>query len=591
MTSPASRLVPIVFLAVADHAAMAAVDPAATATAIRRVFNDFAGITIGRHGGKVVKATADSLLAEFASVISAVEWTAALQERLHNEPLAAAGYPVLLRAAVIMAEIAPETTALPAVGLKLVAAASGFAAPGGIAISRWVHTYIAGKVDLAFTDIGPQPFPGGLEGIELFTWHPDSNLQQQLAASHIAAAQRAQGPAAKPSVVVLPFENYSPDPDQAYFADAVVEEITSTLSRIGDFLVIARNTAFTYKGRHVDIREIGRELGVRYAVEGSVRRAGERVRITAQLVETDRGLHIWAGKAEGSAAELFDLQDRIAEMVAGNVYPSLRRAEIERALKKRPDSLEAYDLVMRALPHLWAHRMHENPEAIALLNRALGIDPNYGLAAALCAWAHAQQIVYNWTDHVEEERRKGIALIELAARHIGDDATGLTALGTAVMLLEGNPKRAMGFIDKAVQIDPNHAWAWMRRGFGLTYLGFPEEGLMSFTRAERLSPLDPFIFNIHIGQGLAHFAAGHYAEAVRFPEMVLGERPGLTWPYRDLAVFRAWAGDLPGAAEALEKFVYLRPPVTLASITENLRFMHGDLLTRYIEGLRLAGLQ
>ena len=301
------------------------------------------------------------------------------------------------------------------------------------------------------------------------------SLQQHFANSILSLIQKGGQPSHRPSVAVLPFENFSTDPEQAHFADAVVEEITATLSRIGDFLVIARNSAFTYKGRSVDVRQVGRELNVRYVVEGSVRRVGERVRITAQLVETDSGRHIWAGKAEGATSDLFDLQDRIAEMVAGAVYPSVRKAEIERARMKRPDNLEAYDLVMRALPHLWAHRMHENPEAIALLDRSLKLDPHYGLAAALCAWARAQQIVYNWTDDVEGERRKGLALIETAARHIGDDATGLTALGTAVMLLEGNARRALGFVERAVLVDPNHAWAWMRRGFGLVYTGKPEE--------------------------------------------------------------------------------------------------------------------
>ena len=185
---------------------------------------------------------------------------------------------------------------------------------------------------------------------------------------------------------------------------------------------------------------------------------------------------------------------------------------------ERPDNLEAYDLVMRALRILGSPH-HENPEAIALLDRSLKLDPNYGLAAALCAWARAQQIVYNWTDDVEGERRKGLALIETAARHIGDDATGLTALGTAVMLLEGNARRALGFVERAVMVDPNHAWAWMRRGFGLVYTGKPEEGLKAFARAERLSPLDPSLQHAH-RIGLAHFAAGRYAEAIRYPQMV-----------------------------------------------------------------------
>jgi tetratricopeptide (TPR) repeat protein len=277
--------------------------------------------------------------------------------------------------------------------------------------------------------------------------------------------------------------------------------------------------------------------------------------------------------------------------VAGNIYPSLRKAEIDRARLKPPDHLEAYDLVMRALPHLWAHRMHENPEAIALLDRALALDPEYGLAAALCAWAHAQQIVYHWTADAGAERKKGLALTEIAARNIGDDPTGLTALATAIMLLEGNARRALGFISKALLIDQNHAWAWMRKGFGLIYTGDPEAALDAFSRAERLSPLDPFTFNIHVGIGLAHFAAGRPAEALRYPQMVLDEKPGLTWPYRDLAVYRAHAGEISGARDALDQFTRLRPPMSLATMADDLRFMDEALRSRYLDGLKIAGLR
>jgi adenylate cyclase len=586
------RLVPIVSLDVEGYSRLTQLDEGATLSAVRHVFTDRVETTIGGQGGRVFKTMGDGVLAQFASAVAAVEWVSGLQQQLYQSPVNAAdGKTLQLRAGIVMADVVVKDDDLLGEGVNMAVRVQGCSPPGGLAISKWMHEYLTGKTDLSFVDIGSQRLKNIGHTVRVFVWHPDAHLQQNFANNVLSLVQKGGQPSHRPSVAVLPFENFSTDPEQAYFADAVVEEITATLSRIGDFLVIARNSAFTYKGRSVDVRQIGRELGVRYVVEGSVRRVGERVRITAQLVETDAARHIWAGKAEGATSDLFDLQDRIAEMVAGAVYPSVRKAEIERARMKRPDNLEAYDLVMRALPHLWAHRMHENPEAIALLDRSLKLDPHYGLAAALCAWARAQQIVYNWTEDVEGERRKGLALIETAARHIGDDATGLTALGTAVMLLEGNPRRALGFVERAVLVDPNHAWAWMRRGFGLVYTGKPEEGLEAFARAERLSPLDPFTFNMHIGIGLAHFAAGRYAEAIRYPQMVLDERPGLTWPYRDLAAYKAQMGDMDGARDALEKFVYLRPPLSLASIADGLKFMEGPLLDHYIEGLRLAGME
>ena len=586
------RLVPIVSLDVEAYSRLIQRDEAATLAAVQQVFNVNAKATIGEHGGTIFKTMGDGILAEFASVVAAVEWAARLQQQLHHKPvMAPGGTPLLLRAGIVMADVMVAGDDRYGEGVNLAVRVQGCAPPGGMAISKWMHEYLTGKIDLAFSDIGSQVLKNIGQTIRVFIWHPDANVQHRLASEYVTFAQKTGLPSNRPSVAVLPFDNMSADPDQAHFADAVVEEITSTLSRIGDFLVIARNSSFAYKGRSVDVRQVGRELAVRYVVEGSVRRVGERIRITAQLIEAETARHIWAGKAEGATSDLFDLQDRIAEMVAGAVYPSVRKAEIERARMKRPDNLEAYDLVMRSLPHLWAHRMHENPEAIALLDRALALDPNYGLAAALCSWAHAQQIVYNWTEDFDGERRKGLMLIETAARHIGEDATGLTALGTAVMLLEGNARRALGFIERALQVDPNHAWAWMRHGFGLAYTGRPDEALVSFARAERLSPLDPFTFNIHIGIGLTHFAAGRCGEAVRYPLMVLDERPGMTWPYRDVAAFRAHMGDMAGARDALEKFVYLRPPMTLASIADGLKFMEGPLLERYIEGLRIAGME
>jgi tetratricopeptide (TPR) repeat protein len=361
---------------------------------------------------------------------------------------------------------------------------------------------------------------------------------------------------------------------------------------VKDFFVIARNSAFTYKGRAgIDIRQIGRDLGVRYVVEGSVRRVGERVRITAQLVETETGSHIWSNKIDGAVADLFDLQDRMAAEVASAIQPSIRRAEIDRARKKRPETLAAYDLVMRAFPHLWAHSPSDNAEAIALLDRALHLDPDYALAAGLGAWAHGQQVVYNWTTDFTSERQAAQRLIETATRTIGDDPTALTALGSAMMMLGQDVPQAAALADRALHLDPNHAWAWMRRGWGQVYLSNPEEGLAAFERAMRLSPMDPFAFNIHIGVGLAHFAAGRPQQAITWAQRAMSERPGITWPHRDLAVYFAHHGDLAAASDSLERFLRHHPGVSVASIGDGLRFMYPSLLARYLQGLSLAGLK
>jgi TolB-like protein/Flp pilus assembly protein TadD len=435
--------------------------------------------------------------------------------------------------------------------------------------------------------MGPTELKNVSRTVRLYVWHPDGPVEKAFAAAQTSLPAPQSS---RPSVVVLPFDNLSGEADQAYFADAVVEEITATLSRIKDFFVIARNSAFAYKGRSVDVRQVGKELGVRYVVEGSVRRVGERVRITTQLVETDTGNHIWSTKVDGAVSDLFDLQDKVAAEVASAIQPSIRRVEVERARSKRPETLAAYDLVMRALPHLWAHRMAENPHAIGFLSKALELEPNYGLAAGLCAWAHGQQVAYNWATDVAAERAEGERLIELATQTVGDDPTALTALASAMMQLGGDVRQAANFAERALGLDPNHSWAWMRRGFGLVYLGQPEEGLRAFEQSARLSPLDPFAFNVHLGMGLAHFSAGRPDKAIEMARQALAERPGLTWPYRDLSTYYVAAGKMEQAKDALEKFVYLRPAMTAATLRDGLRFMEPSLLDRYVGGLQQAGL-
>jgi tetratricopeptide (TPR) repeat protein len=289
--------------------------------------------------------------------------------------------------------------------------------------------------------------------------------------------------------------------------------------------------------------------------------------------------------------DLFDLQDRVAAEVASAMHPSIRRVEVERARSKRPDTLAAYDLVMRALPHLWAHGMAENPQAIDYLRQAIELEPNYGLAAALGAWAHGQQVAYNWATDVAAEREAGEVLVERATQSVGDDPTALTALASAMMQLGGNVRQALTFADRALELDPNHAWGWMRRGYGLVYTGRGREAIGAFETAARLSPLDPFAFNVHLGMGLAHFSVGEADKAIDLARQALAERPGLTWPYRDLTAYYVAAGKLEQARDSLQRFVYLRPAMTAASLRDGLRFMEPALLDRYVGGLEEAGLQ
>ena len=584
---PDRRLVPIVSLDVVGYSRLTENSERQTLRLVQRVYDRLIARTIARQGGKVFKTMGDGLLAEFQSVVAAVEWTAALQRELSERKLGTPGGGFLqIRAGIVLADVLVAGDDLYGAGVNLSVRVQAHAPAGGMAITKWMYQYLDGRSELQFTDLGPTELKNVSRTVRLFVWHPEGIAPKSPVAPDPVAAPRSS----RPSVVVLPFDNLSGEADQAYFADAVVEEITATLSRIRDFFVIARNSAFAYKGRAVDVRQVGRELGVRYAVEGSVRRVGERVRITTQLVETDTGSHIWSTRVDGAVSDLFDLQDKVAAEVAGAIQPSIRRVEVERARSKRPDTLAAYDLVMRALPLLWAHHAGENAEAIAQLGRALALEPGYGLAAALCAWAHGQQLAYTWSTDAAADRRAGERLIEVAAQSVGDDPTALVALASAMMTLGGDVQQALNFADRALELDPNNAWGWMRRGYGRVYLGDPEEAIRSFEHSSRLSPLDPFAFSVHLGTGLAHFAAGRPDRAIDKVRHALALRPGLTWPYRDLATYYSAVGKPEQARDALAKFIAQRPVTTAASLRDSLRFMESGLRERYVGGLEQAGL-
>jgi adenylate cyclase len=276
--------------------------------------------------------------------------------------------------------------------------------------------------------------------------------------------------------------------------------------------------------------------------------------------------------------------------VTGALQPSIRTAEIALAQRKAPEDLSAYDLVLQALPHLWAHRREENAEAIALLDRAMAVDPGYTRATAVAAWARAQHVVYTWTDDLAAERAIGGALIEKAATVVHDDPIALCALATAVMLLHADLDRAEHFVERALALDPNLAWAWTRRGFLNVYRGRAAEGIASFEKAIKLSPLDPLSFNSYVGLGIGNFAEGRPAEAVRWTERAMREKAGMTWAYRDLAAFHAEAGEIDKARDAAGKLLATRPGLTLTHAADALKFMEPQLLKRYLAGLRAAGI-
>lgn len=607
MRPPPRRLTVLASLDVAGYTRLVERDERATLAELARIRRRILRPTLAVHGGNMFKTMGDGGLVEFPNVEDSVRWALAFQTAMaQRDGGRGAGDPIQVRLGVALADVFVQGSDRYGAAVSFVVRLQEAAPPGGVAITHSVRWQLVKSLAAEFAQIERVVLKGIDEPMEIWVWHPAGpepgtssgrygyqipDYQRPAPSPPPPTAPAAAPPVPHhPSIAVLPFDNMSGDPAADSIADGLVEEITATLSRIRDFTVIARNSAYAYAGKAKDIREASRNLGVRYVLEGSLRKAGDRVRVTAQLIDAESGTHLWADSYDGVVDNIFDFEDRIAEHVAGALHPSIRAAEIEQARRKRPDSLAAYDLVLRALPFLWTHRAEANAEAIRLLDEARRIDPGYGRASAFAAWARAQQVVYNWTDDIEAMRAQGHQLIEVAADAVNDDPTALCALSTASMLLFGDLGRAQIFIDRALMLDPNQAWGWARRGFLCVYRGEPEEGIACFERAIRLSPLDPFSFNCHIGIGLARFALGHPEEAIEWTRRAMRAKVGMTWAYRDLAAFLAAAGRIDEAREAARKLVETRPHVTVSEVGDALHFMEPKLLARYLDGLRRAGI-
>ena len=607
MRPPPRKLTVLASLDVAGYTRLVEADERGTLTELATIRRRVLRPTLTTHHGNLFKTMGDGGLVEFPNVEDSVRWAIAFQAAMADYNAGRGEGAILVRLGIALADVFVQGNDRFGAAVGFVVRLQQAAPPGGIAITHSVRWQLARDLAQTFAHIERVVLKGIEEPIEIWVWTPagpqpgastgrygykipDHERPVPTPAAPLDAPP-AQPLSTQPSIAVLPFDNMSGDPAADSIADGLVEEITATLSRIRDFTVIARNSAYAaYRDKTSDLRQVSRELGVRYVLEGSLRKAGDRVRVTAQLIDAESGTHLWTDSYDGVVDNIFDFEDQIAEQVAGALHPSIRAAEIEQARRKRPDSVAAYDLVLRAMPHLWAHRAEANAEAIRLLDEAHRIDPAYGRASAFAAWARAQQVVYNWADDFAAMRAEGNRLIALAADTVSDDPTALCALSTATMLLFADLDRAQSFVDRALLLDPNLAWGWARRGFLHIYRGQPQEGVACFERAIRLSPLDPFSFNCYIGLGLARFAAGQPAEAVEWTRRAMREKVGLTWAYRDLAAFLGAAGKIDQAREAAAKLRETHPHVTVAEVADALRFMEPTLLARYVEGLRKAGL-
>jgi adenylate cyclase len=544
---------------------------------------------IATHRGRIVKTTGDGMLVEFASAVDAARCAVEIQCNAARQNVdVPQELRIEFRIGIHVGDIIIDDNDIFGDGVNIAARLEGIAEPGGICISDDAHRQIRGKTDIAFDDLGEKTLKNITEPMRAWRVRLAGDAAPAVRSSlHPIQVQDLALPD-KPSIVVLPFDNMSAEPGQDYLADGIVEAITAALSCIRSFFVIARSSAFTYKGRATNARDIGKELGVAYLLEGSVQKAGNRLRIIVQLIETEGGAHVWSSRFDGKIDDFFDLEDRITEQVAGALQPSIRIAEIERSRRKRPQDLSCYDFTMRAMPHVWALEKAESAKAIELLDKALAIDPAYPLAVSLAGWCHAQRSVYNWADDIAGSQAKARSLAERAAEMSGDDPVILAILG-AVHTFVRNYGTARVLLERAVALDPNAAWAWSRLGWVENYADQPQKAIGNFERALRLSPIDPMNFNNYVGIGSAHEVAQEYDEAATFYRRALQERPNAHWIHRHLASSLSGAGKIEEARQAYTEMMRNYPDLTVSKFKQAMVFSPA-VLNRMAENLRKLGL-
>jgi TolB-like protein len=394
----------------------------------------------------------------------------------------------------------------------------------------------------------------------------------------------------KPSIAVLPFRNLSGDPEQEYFTEGVVEDIIAALSHIRWLFVIARNSSFTYKGRTVDVKQVGRELGVRYVLEGSVRKAANRVRITGQLIDATTGGHLWADRFEGTLDDIFELQDQLAASAVGAIAPQLERAEIERAKRKPTESLDAYDCYLRGMANLQKGTRDDVNDALPLFYKAIHLDPDFASAYGMAAWCYFWRKVNGWMTDRSQEVAEGTRLARRAIELGKDDAVALTRSGHALGHLVGDLDGGIALLDRALVLNPNLAAAWFLGGFLRTWRGEPDRAIEHFARAMRLSPLDPEMYRMQAGMAMAHLFAGRFDTASSWAEKSFRDLPSFLMVVGIIAASHALAGRVEEARQAMQRLQQLDPVLRISNVRDWLPIRRPEDLATFVEGLRRGGL-
>jgi TolB-like protein/class 3 adenylate cyclase len=574
----ARRLAAILAIDVVGYSRLMGVDEEGTHARLKGIWAELIDPKLAEHCGRIVKTTGDGMLAEFASVLEAVRYAVEVQRAMAegNSELPDEDR-IEFRIGINLSDIIVEENDIYGNGVNIAARLETIAEPGGICISREVRDQVRGRLDIALEDMGEQQV---------------KNIARPLRAYRIVlgGTRRTQTEPAdptlvlpdKPSIAVLPFQNMSGDPEQEYFVDGMVEEIITALSRIRWLFVIARNSSFTYKGQAIDVKRVGRELGVRYVLEGSVRKAGNRVRITAQLIDALNGTHLWADHFDGLIEDIFEIQDNVALSVAGVIEPTLQAAETARSATRPTNDLTAYDLYLRAYA-MFLSSARQIPEALRLTEQAIARDPRYGPALAWAAICCLRLLADHRSENPEADRRKGADFARRALEVAGADPSVLANAALALAYFGEDVSTMMAFVDHALALNPSSARGWLISSWLRLYAGQTDTAIKNVEESLRLSP------RAHVGTphniiGTALFLSRRFDEAVPNLLLALQEDSTFPEPYRVLAACYAHMGRLEDAREIVQR---LRG-VTSVVMSDAGYLRNTEHRELFLSGLRLA---
>ncbi len=573
---------------VAGYSRLMGIDDEGTLRRLKAHRKELVDPKIAEHRGRIVKTTGDGILVEFVSVVDAVrcavEIARGMSDRNTDVPT---DRRIEFRIGINVGDIISDGIDIFGDGVNVAARLEALAEPGGIMVSRVVYEQVRDKLDFGFEDLGEQTVkniarPIGVHRVSLIDHAPHAMLK-----SATTTKKELHG-SERPSIAVLPFANIGGDPEQEYFADGISEDIITGLSRLRWFFVIARNSSFAYRGKAVDVKRAAHELDVRYVLEGSVRKGGNRVRITAQLIDATTGNHIWADHYDGELTDVFELQDEITRNVVAAIEPKLLEAEAVRLQARSSEDLDAWELVMQANSIFWRLTKPDMDTAVSILRTAVERHPDYAPAQSMLAFALVFRAIPVGASQ-SQDMPEALTLAARAAELDDSDPWAHLALGWGAVL-KRQTEAAVEQYQRALDINPNFAAAHGHLGMALGLDGQCDKAIQHLEQATRMSPHDPQTFLFNTNLAITHYLAGRYQEAVTFARKAVQQRAGFSGGHRIYAASLAEAGHIDEAHAAINHLKKLQPDISIAWVEANAPYKP-DGMAKLVTGLRKAGLE